>query len=64
MPLKSGLDASIDILNSNPESKIIFASADLSIKDKAISAGAKIFVEKPFDIAILINTIKNMANNL
>ncbi|NVM46277.1 MAG: hypothetical protein HWN79_15305 [Candidatus Lokiarchaeota archaeon] len=35
---------------ANNESKIIFFSADYSVKDKALALGAKYFLEKPFQL--------------
>ena len=43
MPKKDGLTAAKEILRANNESKIIFFSADYSIKDKALALGAKYF---------------------
>ena len=58
MPKKNGLDATREILASSKTPKIIFASADTSIKDAAYSAGAVDFLKKPFTREILFNSIK------
>jgi CheY-like chemotaxis protein len=60
MPIKSGLEAMEEILRTKPPSKIIFVSADRSIKEKALSSGAVGFLEKPFDSADLINYLKDL----
>jgi len=60
MPIKNGLEAMEEILRVQPSSKIIFASADRSIKEKALSSGAVGFLEKPFDSADLIHYLKNL----
>ncbi|MFX1374414.1 MAG: response regulator [Promethearchaeota archaeon] len=64
MPIKNGLDAMEEILKINKSVKIIFASADVTVKHKAISLGASAFLDKPFKMHDLLNKIKDMANNL
>ncbi|MHA1253402.1 MAG: response regulator [Candidatus Helarchaeota archaeon] len=59
MPIKDGLDASKEILKIDNKAKIIFISADESIKDKVHSLGISDFLHKPFDIEELIQKIKN-----
>ncbi len=60
MPFKNGLEAAEEILQIDNKSKIIFASADKSIKDKALSLGAINFLCKPFKIDELIQSIKKV----
>ena len=64
MPIKNGLDAMIEILEIENSTKIVFASADISIKKKALSFGACAFLDKPFKMQGLITTIKNLIENL
>ncbi len=58
MPIKNGIEATKEILNSNNHSKIIFASADNLVKEIALSIGAFQFIEKPFKIHELVEKIK------
>jgi two-component system chemotaxis response regulator CheY len=58
MPVMNGIDAMVEILRINKNSKIIFASADASAKEQAISMGATAFLNKPLDIQEFINIIK------
>ncbi|NVM16891.1 MAG: response regulator [Candidatus Lokiarchaeota archaeon] len=60
MPKKDGLTAAKEILRLNNKSKIIFFSADYSIKEKALALGAKYFLEKPFQLDKLSNVIKKI----
>lgn len=60
MPKKDGLTAAKEILKANNRSKIIFFSADYSIKEKALALGAKYFLEKPFQLDKLSNIIKKI----
>ncbi|MFX1322657.1 MAG: response regulator [Promethearchaeota archaeon] len=64
MPIKNGIEATKQILNINKKSKIIFTSADNSIKQEALSIGAKSFLDKPFSITDLIDIIKKISINL
>ena len=60
MPVMNGIDAMIKILHINIRIKIIFASADLAVKERAISLGAIAFLHKPFDMFELMKLIKNI----
>jgi two-component system chemotaxis response regulator CheY len=60
MPLKNGLVATEELLKINPKLKIIFLSADLTVKDKAMSLGAILFIEKPFTINVLHNSLETI----
>ena len=57
MPVMNGIDAMIEIMKLNNNTKIIFASADTKIKDISISMGAMAFISKPFKIDELISLI-------
>ncbi len=57
MPVKTGLEASKEILAMDKNAKIIFSTADKSNKREAISIGAFSFKEKPFTIDQLVNNI-------
>ena len=58
MPIKCGIEATQEILQIDRNTKIIFASADERIKEKALDLGAFCFMDKPFDIKDLITNIK------
>lgn len=58
MPIKNGIEATKEILSMGESSKIIFASADTLVKDVALSIGASIFIEKPFEIEDLVEKIE------
>lgn len=64
MPIKNGLDAMVEILKINKKEKIIFASADISVKQKAISLGAVAFLDKPFKMQQLLVTIQKIVKEL
>ncbi len=57
MPEMSGIEASKLILEIDNRVKIIFISADVSVKEEAIAIGAFLFIEKVFTIEELIDAI-------
>ena len=57
MPIKNGIDAMKEILQINKNEKIIFASADVTVKQEVLSLGALAFLDKPFNMKRLLNTI-------
>jgi two-component system chemotaxis response regulator CheY len=62
MPIKNGIDALKAILKIDGHSKIIFASADKSIREKVYLHGAVGFLDKPFTHRKLIATLNNILN--
>lgn len=58
MPVKNGLETLKEMLIINPEIKIIFVSADYTIRNKAIETGAIDFLEKPVDFSALFAMVK------
>jgi len=55
MPGKDGIETTKEIRKFDPSIPIIFSSADESVRDKALSAGAIAFWTKPFPISMLID---------
>ena len=58
MPIKNGIDATAEILKIEKTQKVIFASADRSVKKEVFSIGAVDFLEKPFSLDTLTQCIK------
>lgn len=58
MPSKNGIEVTEEILTINPNCKIIFVSADYTVRDKALEVGAIDFLEKPIDFNTLFRIIK------
>ena len=58
MPAKNGLETTQEILSINSDSKIIFVSADYTVKEKALEVGAIDFLEKPIDLNTLLTMIE------
>ncbi|KKL11267.1 hypothetical protein LCGC14_2547540 [marine sediment metagenome] len=64
MPIKNGIEAMVEILQINCKEKIIFASADITIKEKALSLGAYAFLDKPFNMSKLVSAIQNIVQEI
>jgi len=60
IPIKNGLDALKEILQIDHNSRVIFASADKTIREEVYSYGAKGFLDKPFTHKKLINTLNEL----
>ena len=58
MPLKDGIETTKELLIINPNCRIIFISADYSVRDKALKVGAIDFLEKPIDFNTLFRMIE------
>ena len=63
MPVKNGIETSKVILGDYPQTKIIFLSADYTVREKALEIGAKAFVEKPFSFEKLKIIIEKVLAN-
>lgn len=60
IPIKNGIEVTKEILKINKQARIIFVSADISVKEKVFSVGALSFKEKPIkSIEFLISNIEN-----
>ena len=62
MPVMNGIDAMEEIFKIDRNTKIIFASADTTMKECSISRGASAFLSKPFKIEELIYLINKAIN--
>lgn len=64
MPIKNGIEATKEILHNSSDikPKIIFISADRSIKETALSIGVISFKNKPFSLERLFNNIEKAAS--
>ncbi len=60
MPLRNGLETATAILNMDPDERIIFISADPSIRRSALEIGAVEFLEKPFILNTLKETVRKV----
>lgn len=63
MPVKDGVTATREIIDNNPNAKIIIISSvgtQTHLKE-AIKAGAKDFVQKPIDEDLLTQVVSNVA---
>ncbi len=60
MPGKDGLATFKEVLAINDAVKIIFVSADESVREEAIACGASGYLIKPITIKSMLNLIENL----
>lgn len=59
MPIMSGTDLAQSILKLNKDQKILFLTADESVKDAVRDLGITDFLEKPADIDTIRNAVES-----
>jgi two-component system chemotaxis response regulator CheY len=57
LPVMNGIEVTKRILEIDPDTKIIFLSADTSVKEEALKAGAFTFLAKPVSLNIIMNEV-------
>jgi len=57
MPGKDGIETTRELLQIDPSVPIIFSSADETVRDEALQAGAVSFWAKPFPVGMLVNAM-------
>jgi len=64
MPRMNGLELLHELLTYDKDACVIIASADQDkiLPHKAVSEGAQKFLHKPFDMAELVNALKNICS--
>jgi CheY-like chemotaxis protein len=58
LPVMDGLQATREIMALNNSTKILFISADVSIRNAALEAGAWDFLKKPFTLKGLLSKVR------
>jgi DNA-binding LytR/AlgR family response regulator len=62
MPVKNGIDTTIELMKFNHHIKVIFTSVDNSIKGRALEIDAISFIGKLFSVIQLQNEINRVVN--
>lgn len=60
MPGKDGIETTREILKLDPRVPIIFSSADESVREEALAAGAVSFWAKPFSVSLLVSAMMDI----
>ncbi len=60
MPVKSGVEATKEILAIAPSTRVVFSSADIHSRRAATEAGAVAFVQKPFTLEELLRVLEGV----
>ena len=59
MPDKDGLDVMLELLKGDPKLRVLFVSADLSIRTVATDMGAVGFLPKPFSFQGFVRAVQD-----
>lgn len=62
MPLMNGIELTVEIKKLELCTKVVFISADDSVRKEAIQAGADVFLKKPVGIKAIIDSIGPINN--
>jgi CheY-like chemotaxis protein len=60
MPVKSGVDATREILAIDNHTRIVFSSAAIHARKSSVEAGAVAFVQKPFTLEELLRVLEGV----
>ncbi|OYD15535.1 hypothetical protein CH333_05495 [candidate division WOR-3 bacterium JGI_Cruoil_03_44_89] len=60
MPGKDGVETAVEMLEIDRSTKILFASADESAREKALGLGAVDFILKPFEISDILVAVEKL----
>jgi two-component system, chemotaxis family, chemotaxis protein CheY len=63
LPTMNGIEVTRRILEIDPDTKIIFLSADISVKEEALKAGAFTFLAKPVSLNVITNAVDTIIKN-
>lgn len=63
MPRKNGIQTTKDLLSSFPQLRIVFLSGHRAVKDEALEAGARAFLEKPFPLDDFLSVFETILEN-
>jgi two-component system chemotaxis response regulator CheY len=63
MPIKNGLQATREIVTTNPGTRVLVISADATVEPRCKDFGASGFLEKPFTMDVLFRTIEMTLRN-
>ncbi len=58
MPVKNGVETAIEILELDGNARILFVSADVSVREEALEIGTIGFLEKPSSMNVLLDGIE------
>jgi two-component system chemotaxis response regulator CheY len=50
LPTMNGIEVTREMLKIDPQTRVIFMSADAAVEDEALAAGAVVFLKKPASI--------------
>ena len=63
LPTMNGIEVMKRVLEIDPDTKVIFLSADVSVKEEALRTGAFIFIAKPASLKDITNAVDTILKN-
>lgn len=63
MPVKDGIETTIELLKLDSNLRILFVSADVTVREKALEIGAVGFLDKPSSMKDFLKEIEKYAEN-
>jgi FixJ family two-component response regulator len=63
LPSMSGIDVMKEVLDIDPDTKVIFVSGDDSIRHESLNAGAAVFLKKPANIKLITDTVTGLMDH-
>ncbi len=64
LPVMNGIEATKEILKIDPESRVIFLSADANVEKEAMQSGAFVFLKKPASISLIVGAVERAARTV
>lgn len=64
LPVMNGIDATREILKVDPEARVIFLSADVSVEKEAMQSGAFVFLKKPASLSLILAAVERAARTV
>lgn len=61
LPMKNGIETTLDILKIDPGAKVLFVSADVTARAPSLANGAAGFMRKPFELKEFVAAVRRLS---
>ena len=62
LPIMNGIEATREVMKIDSDARVVFLSADINVKPKAMQAGAYAFLKKPASVDDILNSVRAAIN--